>query len=91
MDPARPHRVSATGAAFTGVTGHQYVMQGARLIGGAANATTAVLRETDGSGAVLAELQAVTGSSDAIEMPVQFVTAVHVTLGGVGAACIVYV
>ncbi len=91
-DAARPFRVNATGAAYTHpAAGHQFVMQGARLIGGAANATTAVIRQVDGSGAVLAELSAPTGGADSIEIPVLAHTAIHVTLSGTGAACIVYV
>ena len=85
---SRAFRINATGAAFTGVgTG---VMAGVHLTAAAA-AATAVVREVDGSGAILAVLAAPVNGADRHELPTAFTTAVHVTLSGAGADCVVYI
>lgn len=84
--------LTATGDAIdmndaNGVAG----LGGARLTAAAANAT-AVLRETDGSGRILARLSAVINSADEFRpaKPVAFKGKVHATIAGAGAALSVY-
>lgn len=62
-------------------------LAGARLIAAAAVAT-AVIRENDGAGKILARLTAPVNSADefAPAAPVAFLNQVHVTLTGAGAA-----
>ncbi len=64
---------------------------GARLTAAAATAT-AVLRETDGSGRVLARLTAVANTSDELspEKPIAFKGKVHATITGAGALLSVF-
>lgn len=84
--------LSATGDAIdmndaNGVAG----LGGARLTAAAATAT-AVLRETDGSGRVLARLTAVANTSDEFmpEKSVAFKGKVHATITGAGALLSVF-
>lgn len=79
--------LSATGDAIdindaNGVAG----LGGARLVAAAANAT-AVLRETDGSGRILARLSAVANGADELApvKPIAFKGKVHATITGAGA------
>lgn len=90
MRPGRPFRVTATGEAFSTTGQGDHTMVGARLQAAAAVAT-AVIREVDGSGAIIAELGAAIGLTDEIQIPVIFKKALHVTLTGASASCIVYV
>jgi len=80
--------LSATGAALdAGQATVTVGLAGARLVAGAAAAATAVIRETNGSGRVLARLQCLQGEVDDFEpaRPVAYQGNVHVTLTGVGA------
>jgi len=89
--PAQPFRRTSTGDAFDGgKDGLRHAMVGARLFGGS-TASSAIVRETDGSGAVLAELQCAAGAADECRISVSFRRKLHVTLAGTGAACVVYV
>lgn len=91
MTPARPFRVTATGDAYdSGVVGQTYTMVGARLAGGSA-ASSAIIRETDGSGEILAELKCAANEADECRIPTAFRRKLHVTLAGAGASCVVYV
>lgn len=65
-------------------------MVGARLFGGS-DASKAIIRETDGSGAVVAELQCVAAAADEFRITTMFRRKLHVTLTGTAAACTVYV
>lgn len=88
---SRPNRVTATGTAFDAGAATECTMIGARLVAGSA-AATATIRETDGSGTILAELSApAAAATDEFVIPVTFRQKVHVTLAGTGAACVVYV
>lgn len=89
MGPSRPFRVTATGEIFDGGPG-AHMMVGARLATAAAGGTC-VLRETDGSGTVLAELTAPANGSDEVTIPVTFTRKIHATLVGVGATAMVYI
>lgn len=66
------------------------VLGGARLAAGAAADATAVLRETDGAGKILAVLAAPQKSADESTIPVQYRQAVHVTVTGADAVVILY-
>ncbi len=90
MRPGRPFRVTATNTAFDSGAETDQVMVGARLFGGTA-ASSAVLREKDASGVIIAELQCAIGAADETNIPIIFRRAVHVTLAGAGASCTVYV
>ena len=90
MTGTRPFRVSATGTVFDGSNGIDYTLVGVRLVAGGA-AATAVVRETDGSGAILFELSAVANTTDESRIPVLFKQKIHVTLSGAGATCAAYV
>lgn len=87
---ARAFRVTATGAAFDSGNSIDHTMVGARLFGGS-DASKAIIREKDGSGAVLCELQCAAAESDESGIEVTFKQAVHVTLTGTGAACTTYI
>lgn len=81
--------LSATGDAIdlgTGGANATAGLGGARLVAAAANAT-AVLRETDGSGRVLARLSALANSADELTpaRPIAFKGKVHATITGAGA------
>jgi len=69
-----------------GTAGQVKGLAGARLTAAAATAT-AVIRETDGSGRVLATLSAAATTADEFRpaRPVAFVGNVHVTIAGAGA------
>lgn len=69
-----------------GSTGLVKGLAGARLAAAAATAL-AVIRETDGSGRVLAVLTCVANTADEFmpQRPVAFVGNVHVTISGAGA------
>lgn len=66
------------------------------LVGGvlqaAAAAATAIIRETDGSGRVLAYLAAAANGVDRFnfDQPISYQGKVHVTLTGAGAAFVLY-
>lgn len=86
----RAHRVTATGTAYDAGAAVECAMRGARLLGGS-DISKAIIRETDGSGAVLCELQCAANESDESMIPILFRQKLHVTLTGTGAACTVYV
>lgn len=69
-----------------GTTGQHKGLAGARLTAAAA-AATAVIRETDGSGRVLATLAAPVNGADELRpiAPISFSGNVHVTIAGAGA------
>lgn len=62
-------------------------LAGARLAAGAGAVATAIIRETDGSGRILAKLACPANESDEFRplRPVAFSTVVHVTIAGAGA------
>jgi hypothetical protein len=90
VQQGRPFRVTATGQAFDAGVNVTTTMIGARLFGGSA-ASSAIIRETDGSGTILAELQCPAAGADESRIPVSFKQKLHVTLAGTGASCTVYV
>jgi hypothetical protein len=79
---------ASAGGAFLGggASGLTKGLAGARLVAAAATAL-AVIRETNGSGRILATLSAVANTSDDFEpqAPIAFTGNVHVTLTGAGA------
>lgn len=78
---------STTGTYLAGsASGLVKGLAGARLAAAAANAT-AVIRETNGSGRILAALAAAANTADefAPPAPVAFAGQVHVTITGAGA------
>lgn len=84
--------ISGTGTVFTGA-GQSMALGGASLRPAAAIATL-TLRETDGSGRILAILAApANGPCDHFQpqKPVQFAGVVHATLSGAGADAVVYI
>lgn len=80
---------SAGGAFLTG--SGQRLLGGARLAAAAADAT-AIIRETDGSGRILAKLVAKAGEADEFmpHRPVVFTATVHVTVTGAGAVATLF-
>jgi hypothetical protein len=83
---------NATGAMFTASdAGMVLGLAGARLVANGADAE-AVLRETDGSGKVLARLSAIDGEADSFfpPRPVAFRGTLHVTIAGAGATVQAY-
>jgi len=92
--PGRPFRQAAGAGAIVfdaGPGGNlDLVMLGAHVVAAAA-AATVVIREVDGAGAIIAELAAVVNGNDELTIPVIFKKALHVTVTGAGASCIVYV
>lgn len=78
--------LSATGDAFDKGTTGTFGLAWARLQAAAANAT-AVIRETDGSGRVLARLSCVPNTDTELQLPrpIAYQGKVHVTLAGAGA------
>jgi hypothetical protein len=90
--PGRGFRQAAGAGAvtFDAQAAIECVMLGARLNGGAANSTM-VIRETDGAGAILAELSCVIGADSECRIPISFRRALHVTVTGAGASGMVYV
>lgn len=78
---------STTGAYLAGgASGQVKGLAGARLTAAAANAT-AIIRETNGSGRVLAALAAAANTADELApaSPIAFAGNVHVTIAGAGA------
>ncbi|MGE3278194.1 MAG: hypothetical protein AB7O67_24045 [Vicinamibacterales bacterium] len=75
--------VTTTATVHTGV-GIQ-TLRGVELTAGASNAATLVVREVDGSGAIVASVAAVAGTTAALDVPRQFNTALHCTIAGTGA------
>lgn len=80
---------SAAGAFLSGGGNLRKTLAGARLVAGVDDAT-AVIRETDGSGRVLATLSALEATADETGLPVEFTGNVHVTLTGTAPACYLY-
>jgi hypothetical protein len=80
---------SVTGAFLSVGTGQSAVLGGARLAADGADAT-AVIRETDGSGRVLAKLAAKDGEADELRLPIRYTGNIHVTVAGAGAVCNVF-
>lgn len=83
---------ASAGGAFLGAAG-----QGTRLLGGArlvaaAAVATAIIRETDGSGRILAKLSAPINEADDFMpvRPVAYTGMVHVTITGAGAVVNLY-
>lgn len=72
---------ASAGGAFLSQTGVTQVLRGVRLRAGA-DAATATVRETDGSGRILAVLGAAAGLADEQDIPVTFLGNVHVTTTG---------
>lgn len=77
---------SVTGAYLAVATGQVAGLAGARLVAAAA-AATAIIRETDGSGRVLAKLSAAVNGFDELRpmRPIAYTGNVHVTVAGAGA------
>ena len=85
----QPVNVTA-GGAFTRSTGTETRHLSKVSLLAAAGAATAIIRQTDGSGNILAVLGAAAGLADHWEGPVPYVGTFHVTLTGTPTACIVY-
>jgi len=79
---------ASAGGAFLTAT-NRATMMGARLRAGA-DAATATIRETDGSGRILCVLGAGIGLCDESVIPVQYSGNVHVTLTGTTPVCLLY-
>lgn len=80
----------SAGGTFLSGDGKRF-LAGASLRAGA-DAATATIRETDGSGRILAVLGAGIGLSDHLLPvgPIEFTAVVHVTLTGTAPKCILY-
>ncbi len=86
----RPNRATATGTIFDSGVATQSTCYGFALTGGV-DAATAVFRETDGSGTILAALGVGAGLSASLVLPVTFKQKIHVTITGTTPHAIVYV
>lgn len=77
---------ASAGGAFLVVPGNNGLLAGAKLAAAAADAT-AVIRENDGSGRILAKLAAKAGEADELRPmgPIHYTTQVHVTMTGAAA------
>lgn len=80
----------SAGGAFLAGDGKR-LLAGATLLAGA-DAATAIIRETDGSGRILGVLGAGIGLTDhwVPPGPVEFTATIHVTLTGTAPKCILY-
>ena len=90
MEAGRAYPINATGEVLAVPTGMVGTLLGVELIAGADTATL-VLREVDGSGAVIARLSAPANTTAAIEVPRTFKTAIHATFTGTGPNAVVVV
>lgn len=66
------------------------VLAQVRMVASGGGAATAVIRETDGAGRILAKLAALDGQADQARLPVRFSGRVHVLLTG-DPTCLLYV